>query len=154
MWLRAQIHWTAFADPKPGNVTNTPQIFTFGPQFLAVQAQTLINSFTLQLTGFYTMSILAFNELMETFASPGKLTGSGFKFFSLFLLSKIPRMSFRRFNFMMTFLGEPLEGTRWQSSTKLGSTETSVSSKISKTFDSGPLLTTLVGIAEISRHFL
>ena len=30
-------------DPKCGNVTNTPQPFTFGPQFLVVQTQTLID---------------------------------------------------------------------------------------------------------------
>ena len=33
----------SFADPKRGNVISTPQLFTFGPQFLVVQAQTFIN---------------------------------------------------------------------------------------------------------------
>ena len=30
-------------DPKCGNVTSTPQTFTFGPQFLVVQTQTFID---------------------------------------------------------------------------------------------------------------
>ena len=38
-------------------------------------------------------------------------------------------MSLPRFNFIMTFFGEPLKGKRWQSSSK-------VSSKIPETFDS------------------
>ena len=44
-------------DPKRGNVTSTPQPFTFGPQFLVVQTQTFID---------------------ETFVSPGKCTDSDF----------------------------------------------------------------------------
>ena len=47
----------SIADPKRGNVTSTPQPFTFGPQFLVVQTQIFID---------------------ETFVSPGKCTDSDF----------------------------------------------------------------------------
>ena len=50
--------------PKQGNVTSTPQPFTFGPQFLVVQKQTFI----------YTT---------------GNYTNSSFKFLSLFWFGKI-----------------------------------------------------------------
>ena len=93
-------------DPKRGNVTSTPQTFTFGPQFLVVQTQTFID---------------------ENFC---------FKILSLFLFDKILWMSLRRFSLTMTFFDEPLEGRWGQSPTKVGSTGTSISSKISKTFDS------------------
>ena len=33
----------SIADPKRGNLSSTPQLVTFGPQFLVVQAQTSIN---------------------------------------------------------------------------------------------------------------
>ena len=91
-------------------------------------------------------------SLMKTFVSPGKFTDSGFRFFTLFLFNKILWISLRRFNFMMTFFGEPLESKRWQASTKLGTTGTSIYSKISKTFNSRPLSTMLSGILKISRH--
>ena len=55
----------SFADPKCANVTSNPQRFTFGPQFLVVQAQTFINE--------------------KTFVSPGKSTPSGLKVFSSIL---------------------------------------------------------------------
>ena len=98
--------------PKRGNVTSTPQTFTFGRQFLVVQTQ---------------------NFIYENFCFPGKCTDSGFKFLSLFLYDKILWMNLRWFNFTMTFFDEPLEGKRWQSSTNVGSIRTSISSKISKT---------------------
>ena len=87
---------------------------------------------------------------MKTFVSPGKFTVFGFKFFSLFLLNKILQMSLRRFNFMMTFFGKPLEGKRWESSNKLGSIGALISFKTSKTFDLRPLSARLAGIPEIS----
>ena len=94
-------------------------------------------------------------SLIKTFVSPGKFTDSGFQLFSfLFLLNKILRMSLQWFHFIMTFFGEPLEGKRWQSSTKAESIGTSVSSKISETFGSRPLSVTPTGITKISRHSL
>ena len=51
-------------DPKCGNVTSTPQPFTFGPQFLVVQKQTFIDT-------------------------TGNYTNSSFKFLSLFWFGKI-----------------------------------------------------------------
>ena len=54
----------------------------------------------------------------------------------------------------MTFFGEPLEGKRRQSSIKVGSIGTSISSKVSKTFDSRPLSAEFAGIPKISRHSL
>ena len=59
-------------------------------------------------------------SLMKTIVSLGKYTDSGFRFLSLFLFNKIPRMSLRRVNLIMTFFGESLEGKRWQSLTKVG----------------------------------
>ena len=85
---------------------------------------------------------------MKTFVSPGKFTGSGFKFFSVF----VPQDStnaLRRFNFM-TFFGKPLEGKRCESSNKLGSIGVLISFKTSKTFDLRPLSARLAGIPEIS----
>ena len=89
---------------------------------------------------------------MKNFASPGKCTDSGFKFLCLLLFNKILQMSLRRFNLIMTW--KPLECKQWQSSTKEGSIGTSISSKISKIFDSRPLLAMLAGILEISKHSL
>ena len=81
----------SISDPKRGNVTSTPQTFTFGPQILVVQAQTL----------------------MKTFVSLGKFTYSGFKFFRFaFIQQDSIRMSLRRFNLIMTFFRDPLEGKR------------------------------------------
>ena len=54
-------------DPKGGNMTSTPQTFTFGPQFLVVQTQTFID------------------EKLPR----GKCTDSGFKILSLFLFDNI-----------------------------------------------------------------
>ena len=119
----------SLADIKRGNVTSTPQIFT-----LVVQHKL---------------------SLMKTFVSPGKFTDSCFTFFSLFLFNKILRMSLRRFNFIITSFGKPLEGKRWQSSTKLGSIGTLISFEISKAFDLRSLSARrLAGIPEISVHSL
>ena len=81
---------------------------------------------------------------MKTFVSPGKFTDSGFKFFSLFLFNKILYMSLRRFNFMMTFFGKPLDG----------SIGTLIYFKTSKTFDLRPLSGKLAGIPEMSIYSL
>ena len=93
-------------DPKRVNVISTPQTFIFGPQFLVIQTQTFIN---------------------ENFCFPGQVQRFRFLILSLFLFEKILWMSLRRFNLTMTFFDEPLEGKRWQSSTKVGSIGTSVS---------------------------
>ena len=118
---------------KRENVTSTPQPFTFGPQFLVLQTKNFID---------------------ENFVSLGKCTDSGFKFLSLLLFGKILWISLQRFYLIMTFFGEPLEGKRWQSSTKVWSIGTSISSKISKSFDSRSLSATLAGIPKISRYSL
>ena len=80
---------------------------------------------------------------------------SGFQYFCLVLFSKILQMSLRRFNFVMTFFGGSLKNKWWQSSsTKAGSIGTSISSKISGTFDSRQLSATLAGIPKLPRHSL
>ena len=90
---------------------------------------------------------------MKTFVSPGKFTVFGFKFFSLLLFNKILQMSLR-FNFKMTFFGKPMEGKRWQSLIKLGSTGTLISFKTLETFELRSLLARLAGIPEISIYSL
>ena len=135
VWSWTQVHWTAWFPvihswPKTRECDQLPTIFYMWtkPQFLVVQAQTFIN---------------------ESFCFPRQVHRFWFKILSLFLFNKILRMSLRRFKLIMTFFGELLKGKRWQSSNKVGSIGTSISSKISKTFASRPLSVTLAGIPDI-----
>ena len=136
VWLWIQIYWTAWfsAIHSWSKTRKCNQHSTFGPQFLVAQTQIFID---------------------ENFCFLGQVHRFRFlNFWVWFLFGKILWMSLRRFNLTMTFFDEPLEGKRWQSSTKAGSIGTSISSKISKTFDSRSLSATLAGISEISRHSL
>ena len=62
--------------------------------------------------------------------------------------------SFQQLSFKITFLGEPLEGIRWQSSTKFVLTGAPIGSKTSSTFFSISLSPTSAGMPDTSRHSL
>ena len=89
-WFSAILCW-----PKMRKCDQQPTTFYIWTTVSLVQAQTFINE--------------------KTFVSPGKFTASGLKVFSSIqqIWFKILQMFLRRFNFMMTFFGEPLEGKRW-----------------------------------------
>ena len=134
VWLWIQIHWTAWSS-----------VIHFWPKTRKCDQHS---------TNFYIWTTVSCSTNANFHWWKLLFPRANTQILSLSLFDKILWMSLRRFNLTMTFFDEPLEGKRWQSSTKVGSIVTSVSSKISKTFDSRSLSAPLAGIPESSRHSL